>query len=328
MKSFWANDENRESRKKRMKEVCNTPEHKEVVSASQLKSWKDNSQRKEKASVTMKKRFELDPDLKEKIRNILSSEEVNKKRIVSTRKRFLEDAEYREKLAINGKLITTKLNERYRTDPEYKEKMDKFSKENLIKMHQKTLDNLTLKEPLLSPDGKIYSEIKNINEFALEHKIDPSGLYKVFNKKLKSINGWKLKTNETIMGRGDQIRNSILVNENNIGEEFRLTSIKEFCDIHSEVNEQQIGRLVHKKTKKIKGWFLKENINENMVCKKDYKGTVLVNSITKEELVINSSLREFCKTYSIFKPTSLLRLLAGSVMNCKEYTVKQSVINN
>lgn len=45
---------------------------------------------------------------------------------------------------------------------------------------------------LLSPDGTVYSEIKNLRQFCVDHMLTPSNLSAVIHKKAKSHKGWSL----------------------------------------------------------------------------------------------------------------------------------------
>jgi hypothetical protein len=111
---------------------------------------------------------------------------------VTFRQRMKEDKELREKYVKIATDKAERLNEKYRSDPEYKAKMDKISRQHLITFNKRKLEEMLYKPALVSPDGIVYDKIKSLLQFANEHGLDSSILYKLYKGKFCSHKGWHL----------------------------------------------------------------------------------------------------------------------------------------
>lgn len=84
------------------------------------------------------------------------------------------------------------LNERYKNDAEYKAMMDRKSVETIKTYNEKQAQSIPIKAPLVSPDGRVYSDIRSLSAFAKKYGLDSSSLYKLYSGKLNEVKGWKL----------------------------------------------------------------------------------------------------------------------------------------
>jgi len=188
-KKNWENPEYRDKREKALKEALSDPEVKERKRIGHIRSWSGNEERREQQSRVFKELM-LDAEYKDKIvKNLLEHQPRGRETFC---KRMKEDAALKEKYQEDGKLKAASIYKRYLEDPDFKKKMDDISIRNIKEYNRRKMEETEAKAPLISPDGIIYDQIKNLKEFAKEHGLDSSGLYKVYKGKLKSVHGWKL----------------------------------------------------------------------------------------------------------------------------------------
>jgi len=126
-----------------------------------LSWWKNNDEAKEKASREMKERWQNDQEF----RDFFQSEDFKKKQSEYS-KQLWQDEAYRKKHKESMlKVVNSK---------EYRRKILKVS------------------ASLISPDGKLYENIKDIPNFAKEFGLDAKCLYAVIAGKNKTHKGWRL----------------------------------------------------------------------------------------------------------------------------------------
>ena len=188
-KKMWNDPEKAAAIRKSMKESLNDPEVSLSKQEGLLKSWQGNEKRRNAASERMTKRMGNDTPETEKIIETLKLSQPKGRD--TFRKRMKEDLELHQTYIDIATKKAESLNERYRNDAEYKAMMDKKSIENIKAYNEKKIQSMPVKAPLISPDGKIYSEIRSLNAFAKEHGLDPSNLYKLYSGKLNEVKGWK-----------------------------------------------------------------------------------------------------------------------------------------
>lgn len=188
-KKNWENPEYREKCSKAIKEALSEPEVKERKRIGHIRSWDGNEERKEKQSRVFKELM-LDAEYKDKtVKNLLEHQPKGRE---TFRKRMKEDAALKDRYRTDGKTKVASINKKYVEDPDFKKKMDETSIRNLQEYNKRKMEEMEVRPPLISPDGVVYDQIKNLNEFAKEHGLDSSGLCKVYKGKLKSVHGWKL----------------------------------------------------------------------------------------------------------------------------------------
>jgi group I intron endonuclease len=188
-KKNWENPEYREKCSRAIKEAISVPEVKEKKRIGHMRSWDGNEERREKTSHLFKELM-LDAEYKDKIvKNLLEHQPKGRE---TFRKRMKEDAALKEKYQMIASEKVKRIKERYIEDPDFKKKMDDVSIRNIQEYNKRKIEEMEVKAPLISPDGVVYDQIKNLNEFAKEHGLDSSSLYKIYKGKLKSVHGWKL----------------------------------------------------------------------------------------------------------------------------------------
>ena len=188
-KKMWQDPEKAASIRKSMRESLNDPEVSLSKQEGLLKSWLGNEKRRNAASERMTERMANNTPETEKIIETLKLSQPKGRE--TFRKRIKEDAEFRQTYIDIGKKKTENLNERYKNDAEYKAMMDQKSIENIKAYNEKKIQNMPVKAPLISPDGKVYCDIRSLTAFAKEHGLDSSSLYKLYSGKLNEIKGWK-----------------------------------------------------------------------------------------------------------------------------------------
>lgn len=188
-KSNWKDPEYKERVSKSIREALSDPETQKKKQEGHLRSWKDNEERRAKRSEHSKKLM-TDPEYKAKVMSALF--EGQPKGRETFRERMKEDSALKEKYALIGKEKAGRINEKYQVDPEFKKKMDAHSSHNIREYNRQKMENAQVKPPIISPDGAVYNQIKNLALFAKEHGLDPSALCKLYLGKLKSVRGWKL----------------------------------------------------------------------------------------------------------------------------------------
>lgn len=189
-KNMWSDPEKVISIKKAMKEALSDPEIKERTKQVQKQSWENNKERRNSASERMKIR--MNNNSEETLNSIEILRKFQPKGRETFKKRIKEDLEFRQAFIEDGQKKVALMNERYKTDPEYKKMMDEKSIENIEKYNEEKLKNMPYKTPLISSDGVIYSEIKSLGIFAKEHNLSESSLYKLYKGKVKQTKGWRL----------------------------------------------------------------------------------------------------------------------------------------
>ena len=188
-KKNWEDPEFREKREKALKEALSVPEVKERKRIGHIRSWDGNEERREQQSRVFKELM-LDAEYKDKtVKNLLEHQPKGRE---TFRKRMKEDAALKEKYQTIASEKAKRINKKYVEDPDFKKKMDDASIRNIQEYNKRKMEEIEVKAPLISPDGVVYDQIKNLNEFAKEHGLDSSSLYKVYKGKLKSVRGWKL----------------------------------------------------------------------------------------------------------------------------------------
>jgi group I intron endonuclease len=188
-KKMWSDPEKAAAIRKSMKESLNDPEVSLSKQEGLLKSWQGNQKRRNAASERMTERMGNNtPETKKIIENFKLSQIKGRD---TFRKIIKEDAEFRQTYIDIGTKKTENLNERYKNDAEYKAMMDQKSIENIKAYNEKKIQNMPVKAPLISPDGKVYSDIRSLTVFAKEHGLDSSSLYKLYSGKLNEVKGWK-----------------------------------------------------------------------------------------------------------------------------------------
>lgn len=189
LKKNWEDPEFREKREKALKEALSDPEVRERKRLGHIRSWDGNEDRKEKQSRVFKDLM-LDAEYKDNIvKNLLEHQPKGRE---TFRKRMEEDVALKEKYQMDGKKKVAYINKRYLEDPDFKKKMDDASIRNIQEYNKRKMEEMEVKAPLISPDGVVYDQIKNLNEFAKEHGLHSSSLYRLYKGKLKSVRGWKL----------------------------------------------------------------------------------------------------------------------------------------
>jgi len=188
-KKMWNDPEKAAAIRKSMKESLNDPEVSLSKQEGLLKSWQGNEKRRNAASERMTKRMGNDTPETEKIIETLKLSQPKGRD--TFRKRMKEDLELHQTYIDIATKKAESLNERYRNDAEYKAMMDKKSIENIKAYNEKKIQSMPVKAPLISPDGKVYSDIRSLTAFAKEHGLDPSNLYKLYSGKLNEVKGWK-----------------------------------------------------------------------------------------------------------------------------------------
>jgi group I intron endonuclease len=188
-KKMWSDPEKAAAIRKSMKESLNDPEVSLSKQEGLLKSWQGNQKRRNAASERMTERMGNDTPETEKIIETLKSSQPKGRD--TFRKRIKEDTEFRQTYIDIGTKKTENLNERYKNDAEYKAMMDQKSIENIKAYNEKKIQSMPVKAPLISPDGKVYSDIRSLTAFAKEHGLDSSNLYKLYSGKLNEVKGWK-----------------------------------------------------------------------------------------------------------------------------------------
>lgn len=188
-KKNWEDPQYREKREKALKEALSDPEVRERKRLGHIRSWDGNEERKEKQSRVFKDLM-LDAEHKDNIvKNLLEHQSKGRE---TFRKRMEEDVALKEKYQMIATEKAKRIYERYLEDPDFKKKMDEASVRNIQEYNKRKMEEMEVRPPLISPDGLVYDQIKNLNEFAKEHGLDSSGLCKVYKGKLKSVHGWKL----------------------------------------------------------------------------------------------------------------------------------------
>lgn len=188
-KKNWEDPQYREKMVKAIKEALSDPEVRERKRLGHIRSWDGNEERKEKQSRVIKDLM-LDAEYKDNIvKNLLKHQPKGRE---TFRKRMEEDVALKKKFQTDGKIKADIINKRYLEDPDFKKKMDEASVRNIQEYNKRKMEEMEVKAPLISPDGVVYDQIKNLNEFAKEHGLHSSSLYKLYNGKLKSVRGWKL----------------------------------------------------------------------------------------------------------------------------------------
>lgn len=148
--------------------------------------------------------FSKDPEkTKEKLRQkskALWQDPVYVEKRISGLRKLNENPEYRKKLSVaqqkswdeNKEARTTKssitMKQKFIDNPEFAAK----SKANLIPNKAKADEEYSLKPSLVSPEGEVFDNIRNAKQFARDHDLDTSSIYKVLKGQLKSYKGYSL----------------------------------------------------------------------------------------------------------------------------------------
>jgi hypothetical protein len=188
-KKMWSNPEKASSIRASIKDALSDPETAQRKQEGHIRSWENNKERRDAASQCMSERMTNNTAETEKIIETLKLSQPKGRD--TFRKRIKEDAEFRQTYIDIGTKKTENLNERYKNDAEYKAMMDQKSIENIKAYNEKKIQSMPVKAPLISPDGKVYSDIRSLTAFAKEHGLDSSGLYKLYSGKLNEVKGWK-----------------------------------------------------------------------------------------------------------------------------------------
>lgn len=189
-KKMWQDPEKAASIRSSMKSALSDPETAKRHQEGRIRSWENNQERRAAASQRMSERMTNSTTETEKIIEALKVSQPKGRD--TFRKRMKEDTELRQTYVDIAKKKAENLNERYKNDAEYKAMMDRKSVENIKTYNDKQAQSIPVKAPLVSPDGRVYSDIRSLNAFAKEHGLDSSSLYKLYSGKLNEVKGWKL----------------------------------------------------------------------------------------------------------------------------------------
>lgn len=189
-KKMWQDPEKAASIRNSMKSALSDPETAKRHQEGRIRSWENNQERRAAASQRMSDRMTNSTTETEKIIEALKVSQPKGRD--TFRKRMKEDAVLRQTYVDIAKKKAENLNERYKNDAEYKAMMDRKSVENIKAYNEKQAQSIPVKAPLVSPDGRVYSDIRSLNAFAKEHGLDSSSLYKLYSGKLNEVKGWKL----------------------------------------------------------------------------------------------------------------------------------------
>lgn len=189
-KAMWADPIKAEQIKTAMKNALADPETSQRHQEGRIRSWENNQERRDAASLRMSERMTNSTTKTEKIIEALKVSQPKGRD--TFRKRMKEDTELRQTYVDIAKKKAENLNERYKNDAEYKAMMDRKSIENIKAYNEKQTQSIPVKAPLVSPDGRVYSDVRSLNAFAKEHGLDSSSLYKLYSGKLNEVKGWKL----------------------------------------------------------------------------------------------------------------------------------------
>jgi group I intron endonuclease len=187
-KEMWKDQEFKKTQTKRIKEHWSIQENREHQSKMMIENWELNDERKQKQSEQMKLEYEQGIRSKEQQKEILNSNASKQKRQKTFKERI--ETDLKEQYIQKGLEAARKNNERYNIDPEYKEKMDQLSRQNIVEYNKQK--QLKRKPTLVGPDNQVYENILNANEFAKQHNLDSSGLYKLLKGILKNHKGFHL----------------------------------------------------------------------------------------------------------------------------------------
>ena len=188
-KKMWSDPEKANIIRASIKYALSDPETAQRKQEGHIRSWENNQERRETASQRLSERMTNDTPETEKIIETLKLSQPKGRD--TFRKRIKEDVEFRQTYIDIGTKKTENLNERYKNDAEYKSMMDQKCIENIKAYNDKKMQNMPVKAPLISPDGKVYSDIRSLTAFAKEHGLDASSLYKLYSGKLNEVKGWK-----------------------------------------------------------------------------------------------------------------------------------------
>jgi group I intron endonuclease len=189
-KKMWQDPEKAASIRSSMKSALSDPETAKRHQEGRIRSWENNQERRAAASQRMSERMaNITPETQNIIETLKASQPKGRD---TFRKRMKEDTELRQTYIDIAKKKADNLNERYKNDAEYKAMMDRKSVENIKAYNEKQAQSIPVKAPLVSPDGRVYSDIRSLSAFAKEHGLDSSGLYKLYSGKLIEVKGWKL----------------------------------------------------------------------------------------------------------------------------------------
>lgn len=113
----------------------------------------------------------------------------------------------------------------------------------------------------ISPDGKVYKDIKNVTRFAEEHGLHPVGMNEVARGKRGSHRGWKNPNSNLELSIGGRKRkvgkfNIKLINES--GKIFIVQNLQKFCE-ELNLNYTPIHNLISGVSRKSLGFKLLEN---------------------------------------------------------------------
>jgi group I intron endonuclease len=186
----WDNPEWRENQIKLIQEAARRPETIARRLISCKKSWQDNEARSQNHSKKMKEFHANNEEVSAKVTKALA--ENQPKGRVTFREKMKTDPEFRAIYVKTGLEKTARNNKRYAEDPEYKAMMDAKSRENFQRYNEQKIAAMPFKPPIVAPDGTVYSEVKSVSQFAKEHDLDASSLYKLFNNKINTYRGWAM----------------------------------------------------------------------------------------------------------------------------------------
>ena len=189
-KKMWSNPEKASSIRASIKDALSDPETSQRHQQGHIRSWENNQERRDAASLRMSERMTNTTAETEKIIELLKASQPKGRE--TFKKRMKEDAELRQTYVDIAKKKAEKLNERYKNDADYKATMDQKSKENIKAFNEEQAKNIPVKSPLISPTGDIHSNIRSLSAFAKEHSLDSSALYKLYSGKLNEVKGWRL----------------------------------------------------------------------------------------------------------------------------------------
>ena len=189
-KKMWSNPEKASSIRASIKDALSDPETSQRHQQGHIRSWENNQERRDAASLRMSERMTNTTAETEKIIELLKASQPKGRE--TFKKRMKEDAELRQTYVDIAKKKAEKLNERYKNDADYKATMDQKSKENIKAFNEEQAKNILVKSPLISPTGDIHSNIRSLSAFAKEHSLDSSALYKLYSGKLNEVKGWRL----------------------------------------------------------------------------------------------------------------------------------------
>lgn len=232
MKRMWEDPEIRKSFIEFRKEKWNSPEGKLEASQRSQKFW-SNEDNKIKMSERIKKR--------------LQNLEIKNKLIAQ-----LNTPEAKEKFSETMK-------ERYKTDPEFKQKMKEITSKN-ISIRNST-QPVKIYGSLISPEGIVYENISHVPTFAKQHNLYKQSVYSLLlNKETKSCKGWRrypLEPKEKTVKSSTPEKRKEFYLIHAAGREFKGNNVTKFAR-ENNISFKSIYRVIQGKQKQTCGWRLKK----------------------------------------------------------------------